>query len=259
MEPERRRERPAERFAAGDRVDEAGFGGLRVVQGEGFRYGVDAVLLAAFAAGETGVGGSREDARIADLGTGSGIVSFILAHKLPQAVITGIEVQEASYRRACLGVELNGLEDRVEMVLGDILEPGLPEAAFDAVVTNPPYFRRGASIVSTESAKGIARHETTATLADFLQCAFRLLKPDGSLYMVHRPSRLTDILTGMRAAGLEPKELQMVVPRAGEPANIVLVRGIKGAGPELRLLPEIAVHGEGQTYTPLIEEIYERV
>ena len=85
-----------------------------------------------------------------------------------------------------------------------------------------------------------------------------MLKEGGHLYMVHRPDRLADIFYAFRTAGIEPKEMQPVVPSAGKSANIVLVRGIKGAGPELRMLPEIAVHEAGGGYTPEILRIYER-
>ena len=77
--------------------------------------------------------------------------------------------------------------------------------------------------------------------------------------MVHRPDRLADIITEMRAAGIEPKEMQLVVPKAGRAANIVLVHGVKGAGPELRLLPQIAVHTEDGGYTDEILRYYERI
>ena len=77
--------------------------------------------------------------------------------------------------------------------------------------------------------------------------------------MVHRPDRLADIITEMRAAGIEPKEMQLVVPKAGRAANIVLVHGVKGAGPELRLLPQIAVHTEDGGYTDEILRCYERI
>ena len=77
--------------------------------------------------------------------------------------------------------------------------------------------------------------------------------------MVHRPDRLTDIITVMRAAGVEPKEMQLVVPAAGKAANIMLIHGIKGAGPELRMLPEIAVRNTDGTYTKNIHTYYERM
>ena len=62
----------------------------------------------------------------------------------------------------------------------------------------------------------------------------------------------------MRAHGTEPKELQLVVPSQGRAANIALIHGIKGAGPGLRLLPEIAVRGADGGYTEEIRAVYER-
>ena len=76
--------------------------------------------------------------------------------------------------------------------------------------------------------------------------------------MVHRPDRLADIFSALRASGIEPKEMQMVVPKTGKAANIVLIHGIKGAGAELRLLPEISVHTADGGYTDEILNYYER-
>ena len=125
-----------------ERIDEIGMGGFKVIQGGGFSYGVDAVLLAAFASGETGAKPirSRSPARIADLGTGNGVVPFILAHKLPLAQIIGIEKNRVSLDRAIRGREINNLNDRISFVLSDVAVTG-PELCrkADAVVSNPPY------------------------------------------------------------------------------------------------------------------------
>ena len=253
-----------------ERTDDTGFAGIKVIQTEKAGYGVDAVLLAAFAAGETGAGGMAAGSRAADLGTGSGVVAFILHHKLGGARITGFDVRAAAVDRAKRACAMNGLEEDIDFICCDAAEIGrkgtslLPHAvragSFDAVVSNPPYFRRTPDEpgAADPDERYVARHETTADFADFAEAAARLLKEGGSFYLVHRPDRLADIFCGMRAAGIEPKEMQPVVPSAGKSANIVLVRGIKGAGPELRMLPEIAVHGAGGGYTPEILKIYER-
>ena len=246
------------------RTDDTGFSGIRVIQNEKTGYGVDAVLLAAFASGETGAGGIAKGSRIADLGTGSGVVAFILRHKLGAAVITGFDVQQDAVERAREACAMNGLEEDIDFVCCDIKEavrrdPSLA-AGFDAVVSNPPYFRRTPDEpgASDPDARYIARHETTADFGDFAMAAASLLRDGGSFYLVHRPDRLADIICGMRAAGIEPKEMQPVVPSPGRSANILLVRGIKGAGPELKMLPGIAGHEEGGGYTPEILKIYER-
>ncbi len=247
------------------RIDDTGFGNIRVIQNPGYGYGVDAVLLAAFAAGETGARGIRSGAGIADLGTDCGIVAFILTHKVRGSVLTGIEKREEAASRAAQAAVMNGLEDRVRIITADVLEIREGNAAyedlrqaFDAVVSNPPYFRKNAAIPSSSEDRYTARHETTADIGDFARAASYMLGTGCSLYLVHRPDRLADIFTALRDAGLEPKELQLVVPAPGEAANIVLIHAVKGAGPELRMLPEIAVHGTDGSYTEDILRIYER-
>ena len=242
-----------------DRIDDIGMGGFKVVQGDGFSYGIDAVLLAAFASGETGAKPikSRLKMRVADLGTGNGIIPFVLAHKLPMSEIIGFERNPISLERAVRGREMNELEDRINFVLTDISQLDGYDETFDAVVTNPPYFRRGAGIPNEDSAKFIARHETTAGIAEFAKCGSRILKSGGDFYIIHRPSRLPDISQALRAASLEPKELQLVVPSSSAPANLVLIHAVAGAKPDLKMLPEIAVYNsDGSGYTELIKRIY---
>ena len=237
-----------------ERTDDTGFGGIRVIQTKGSGYGVDAVLLAAFAAGETGAKGLQKKAakplRIADLGTGCGVVAFITHHKLGGALLTGYDVSPAVIEKAQRACEMNGLADDIDFICCDIKDIDAP-GCFDAVLTNPPYFRRTPDEpgAADPDERYIARHETTADITDFAGVSAAMLKEGGSLYMVHRPDRLADIMSEMRAAGIEPKEMQLVVPRAGEAANMVLIHGIKGAGPELRMLPETAVHTADGGYT----------
>ena len=269
-----------------ERIDDTGFGAIRVIQKEGLGYGVDAVLLAAFAAGETGASGLKAQAhaprhkadstlRLADLGSGSGIIGMILVHKLPYVKVLGIEKRADAVDRARRAAELSHIEDRIEFISADVsdifglAEPEVEEhenatntrkleGCFDAVVSNPPYFRRAAAIPSQTADKYIARHETTADIYEWMKASAQLLKPGGDVYIVHRPDRLPDIYEAMRQAGIEPRELQAVMPHPNEAANIVLIHGIKGAGREHRILAPIAVHEANGEYTELIQRIYER-
>ena len=260
------------------RTDDTGFGNIKVIQKKGFGYGVDAVLLAAFAAGETGARGIPQGSMAADLGTDCGIVAFILTHKVAGIHVTGVEKREEAADRAREAVSLNGLEDRVRIITADVnaFTAGAGDIAcgtdpadadegiyrlrgsFDAVVSNPPYFRRNSAIPSASGDRYIARHETTADIGDFARAAAALLRDGGSFYLVHRPDRLADIFSALREAGLEPKEMQLVVPAEAQAANIVLIHAVKRAGAELRMLPQIAVHTADGGYTDDIMRIYER-
>lgn len=238
-----------------ERIDEIGFGELKLIQKKGtFCYGVDAVILSDFA-----VKFSRTINEVCDLGTGTGIIPIIMSHKCKSCRITAIELQEDSAKRAMRNVKINNLQDRIEVVNSDILDLGAEfTRRFDCVVSNPPYMVQGNGIVNGNSEKMIARHETTASLEDFFRVADRIMKEKGNLFMVHRPSRLPDLITLGRKYNFELKTMEMVVPKVGGEANIVLLHYSHFGGKELRILPELPVHTENGGYTNKILEIYEK-
>lgn len=238
------------------RIDEIGFGGLKLVQDSDlFCYGTDAVLLAYMLWRDEITAGAFD--RIADLGTGNGVVPLILSAKT-KAGLLGIDVQKGAIALAKETAELNGLENRLAFIEGnvrDIRERAEP-SSFDAVTMNPPYTGAGRGLASPNSAKAIARQEIEGTLSDFMDAAEYLLKPGGHLYIVHRPGRLTDIVENLRRLNIEPKEIQMISGKRGEEPNIVLVHAIKGGRNELRILPEISVRNDDGSFTEDMKAAY---
>ncbi len=243
-----------------ERVDMTGFGDIAIIQDPGeFCYGVDSVLLADFAAGLFRK--ISRSTRVADLGTGSGVIPLILCHKTPAGYIFGIDIQENPIDRAQRSAALNGLEDRLVFEVRDVKcfaeERADLKGTFDMVTCNPPYFVGGVGIKPDNPSRLISRHETTASLEDFMRCAAELLRDKGELFMVHRPSRLCDIFQEARKYSLEPRTVRQVVPRRGEPANIILVHMIKNGGSDLVVLPELAVHDNDGNYTVELQEAYQ--
>ena len=237
-----------------ERIDDIGFSGFRIIQRpKEFCYGIDAVLLSDFAK-------VKDGGRICDLGTGTGIIPLILRHKTKASEICGIELQKNSYDLALRNVELNGLERELHMFHGDVLDgvQMLGKGCFDTVVTNPPYTAPGEGMKSNNEAKRLARHESTATLQDFVRVAADLLKDKGNFYLVHRPSRLVDIMMACRQYRLEPKLIRMVAPRVGVQPNILLLHCVKYGNPELLWLPTLYVYDGEKGYTKEIDQIYER-
>lgn len=239
-----------------ERIENIGFGELKLIQDpDQFCYGVDAVILADFAAKL-----NSEMLTAIDLGTGNGIIPFILCHKNKDVSVIGVDVQKEAVDLAKRSCKINNLEDRVSFMNTDVLkliEEG--EALADTVTCNPPYFIKGGAIPNSNQAKFIARHETTAGVEDFIKGAVGLLKRKGHFFMVHRPSRLADIFYYCRKYGLEPKDMRLVVPKPGQEANIVLIHCIKGGGKELNVMKELAVYDENGDYSREIQMIYERI
>lgn len=256
-----------ETLLEGERLDKTGFGELKIIQKpEDFCYGVDAVILADFAAGRIRTTESlnvKSIGKSMDLGTGTGIIPLILSHKTAIPEIYGLEIQEPAYQRAVRNVTANKLSGRIKIIKGDVVDFMLKEGkslmgAFDMVVTNPPYVAKGKGIENNSGAKLIARQETTGGIEDFIGTASKLLKDKGDFFMVHRPARLADIIIAMHENSIEPKEMRFVSPNARKAPNILLIHGVKGGGRELKILDPLFIYDMEGGYTPEINAIYER-
>ena len=202
--------------------------------------------------------------KLMDLGCGNGIIPLILSHKTGIQDIRGIELQTSVFNLALENIRYNCLEERLTFYnydIADLLDSKAGRSfhsVFDFVTSNPPYTAPISGMTGHNTARVIARHETTADLKSFLKFSVQILKPKGELYMVHRPSRLVDIFSIGRSLGLETKEIQLVSGHADEDPNIVLLKMIKGAGRELRVLPQIFVRNENGSYSEIMNNIYER-
>ena len=219
---------------------------------DGFKFGIDAVLLSDFAKNATG--------NIIDLCTGTGIIPLLLAAKTDAKRIDAIEIQPQIADMAKRSVEFNKLEDRIFIRCADLNSACdiYGNAFFDAVTVNPPYMKCGSGLVNEINSKTISRHEVKCTLDDVIRISSKLLKPFGKFYMVHRPSRLVDIFSIMRQYKLEPKIMRLISPCYGKEANLVLIYGIKNAKSELKTLPPLYVYTQSGEYSKEIDEIYGR-
>lgn len=236
-----------------ERIDDLERNGYQIIQNKKrFCFGMDAVLLSCFAR-------VKEGEQVLDLGTGTGIIPILLEAKTEGRHFTGLEIQEEVADMASRSVKLNGLENKVEIVTGDIKESSaiFGKSVFDVVTSNPPYMIHQHGLQNPDKSKAISRHEVLCTLEDVIREAAAVLKPGGRLYMVHRPFRLTDLMELMRAYKLEPKRLKMVHPYVDKEANMVLVEAIRGSKARITVEAPIIVFKEDGTYSDEITEIYE--
>jgi len=235
-----------------ERLDDLHRCGYMIIQDPArFCFGIDAVLLSGFC-------NVAKGDRVLDLGTGTGVIPILLAAKTNAIHLTGIEIQEESADMAKRSVEYNKLTERVSIIHGDLkeVETLINKHSFDVVTTNPPYMKVGSGASGELSAKAIARHELALSLDECIRAAAYALKFGGKLYMVHRPTRLADIICTLRAHKLEPKQIRFVQPYANKEPNLVLVEARSGGGAELRIMPPLVVYNEDGSYTDECYEIY---
>lgn len=235
-----------------ERLDDLQRNGLKIIQKtDGFCFGMDAVLLSGFATVKPGE-------KVLDMGTGTGIIPLLLSAKTKGEHFTGLEIQDVIADMAARSVNLNHLEEKIEIVNGDIKEASriFGAASFDVVTTNPPYMNDAHGLKNPTEVKAISRHEVLCTLEDVVREGAKVLKSGGRMYMVHRPHRLIEIITAMKQYKLEPKRMKMVHPFLDKEANMVLIEAVKGGGSWLKMEAPIVVYKETGVYTDEIWEIY---
>lgn len=238
-----------------ERIDDLEYKGLKIIQNKkGFCFGLDSVLLSEFASE------IKPNSIVADLGTGTGILGILLCGKTKLSKMIGVEVQQEVAQMAKRSILLNKLENIFfikEANIKDYAQEFIKEE-FDCIVTNPPYKKQNTGVKCENSIQLISRHETEATLEDFLECSSYMLKEKGSFYMVHRPERIADILVNMRRYHLEPKIITFVYPKVDKSANLVLIKAVKGAKEFLKITKPIIIYEKEGGYTQTVLEMYHR-
>ena len=239
----------------GETLDDLQLKDICIIQKrEGFRFGIDAVLLANFA-------NVKKEHKVMDLCTGTGIVPFIIKGKKEPEKIVGLEIQNKFVEMANRSIKINGFNDTMEFLHGDLKDKELLKSIgrFDVVTVNPPYKLEKSGIVNPNDKYAIARHEVMCNLDNVIEACRIVLKDNGRLYMVHRPERLADIFCIMRKYKIEPKRVQMVHPNTKKPANILLVEGQRDGGAYLKWEPPIYAYNDDGSFSKEINEIYGRI
>ena len=234
-----------------ERIDDLLTHNLKIIQShEVFSFSMDAVLLAHFAT-------IPKNGSIVDLCSGNGVIPLLMS--IPtKAKIYGIEVQEKLVDMANRSIELNNLTQQIKIFHKDLKEAPkyLGKGKFDLVTVNPPYLPLTGQEKNINEYYAIARHELYTNLEEVIGASNQLLKVGGKFAMVHRPSRLVDIIQMLREVKIEPKKIRLVHPKQSKEANMVLIEGTKHGGKELKVLPPLIVYDEIGKYSEEIYKIY---
>ena len=226
-------------------------GKIKVVQNQaGYRFSIDAVLLAYQAA-------PRSGDKIVDLGAGCGIISLIIAFRRPDVRIYAVELQPQLAELAAANVNQNRLADRIDVLCADmkLLNRKMTAGPLDLIVCNPPYRRPGSGRLNPDSQRAIARHEIKANLGDVLQTARRMLRTAGRLVTIYPAERTTDILSQMRKERIEPKLIRMVHSSPDAEARLILVEGVKEGRPGLKVSSALIIYDQKGDYTAEVKQM----
>jgi tRNA1Val (adenine37-N6)-methyltransferase len=242
----------------GETADTALGGAAGVIQPvSGFRFSIDAVLLARFAA----EGGCFENA--VDLCSGSGVVGFCLLALGAAKKVTGMDIQPAYIGRAERGAEWNGFGDRARFSCMDArdIPSSMASGGFDLVVCNPPYRSVHGGKVSRDPSLAVARYEVSMTLEDAVKGACHLLNKGGEFFLVYPAEGVARVLSALESEGLTPKRLRFLHPDDESPASLLLAGAVKGKKEPLKVLAPLILHDRhvsGRKYSVEAERLLGR-
>lgn len=239
-----------------ERIDDLEYKNLKIVQDkDGFCFGIDSVLLSDFAKE------IRSKSIVLDLGTGNGVLGILLCGKTNLSKIYGVEIQEYIANIAQKSINLNKLNNRFEIINDNIknLNSYFKNDSIDAIISNPPYKKDNSGLKNESQKKLIARHEITANLEDFISVSSKLLKSNGSLYMVHRPERLADLFYLLKKYKLEPKKLRFVQSFTNSKPKFFLIKATKNANSFLNVEQPLIIYNSDGNYTDEILKIYNKI
>ena len=216
----------------------------------GYRFSLDALLLADFVA-------CSDSARLADLGTGSGIIPLILCRRFGAATAIGLDNNTAMVERARYNACSNGLTERVEFLPHDILDARklFPVSSFDGITANPPFRTPESGRTSPRAGRDRARHESTAGMSEFLTTAKYLVKPTGRIWFIHHPDRLAEFIHRATELKLSLLRLRMVHGSVTSPARIFLAELAKARKGATSVLAPLILHNGDGSYTPEARQI----
>jgi tRNA1Val (adenine37-N6)-methyltransferase len=233
-------------------LDNIAGGQIKVLQkARGYRFSIDALLLSHFVR-------LRHGEHVLELGTGSGVISMILAGRWEGVEVTGIDIQAEMVEMAGRSVAINKLVEKVEIRRADVrdIKNIFPPRSFDVVVSNPPYRKIHSGRINHDREKALARHEIAGAIGDFLQAAVYVLKPASRAYFIYPATRMVELLNSMRNARVEPKRLRMVYSNDKTAGKFVLVEAISEGGEELEVLPPLLIYNEKGAYTEEMMDIF---
>ena len=236
----------------GERLDDLQRSGLRILQrAEGFRFGTDAVLLADFA-------GIRRGEHVADVGTGTGVLPLLLSARAEETTFDAFEIQPDVADMARRSVRINGLEERIRVHQLDCREAAgaIGHESCRLVVTNPPYTKGGAGLISPQQSRALSRSDSDCEIGEWIAACARLLQNGGRLCCVFPAPRFLELCDAMRAAKVEPKRVRFVVARETSAPKLVLTEGLKGGRPGLHIQPMLITHDAEGNFTQEMRRIY---
>ncbi len=189
---------------------------------DGFKFSIDSILLAEF------VDTLKDDKLVLDLCSGNGSIPLILTTKA-NCYVDCVEIQEEIFDLLNKSIIYNNLSNNIKIYNENINDFNTFKV-YDIVTCNPPYFKVSSdSLKNNKEILSIARHEIELKLEDIFRVSYKYLKDGGYLYLVHRASRLDEIINLGIKYKIPVKVIQLIKTGENKLPSMVLIKAKKNA------------------------------
>lgn len=221
----------------------------------GFRAGLDSVLLGASVAVNTST--------LLDMGAGVGTAALTALTHEPDLQALLVESNADLLPLTQQNIEHNNFVDRAKILSLDVTATGkqretagLATDYFSTIIANPPYFDADSGTKAPEKGRAAARHMHADDLDKWLRTAAASAAPRGEVIFIYRADGLTELLNAFTQR-FGAITVLPIVPRQGEDAHRILIRGIKGSRAPMVVKSPLVLHGdEGRAFLPEIDAIF---
>ncbi len=211
----------------------------------GHRTGIEPVLLAACVP-------ARPGELVLEAGTGAGAGLLCLAARVDGVRGVGVEREAELAALARANFAANRF-DGLEAVQAD-LAVWRAEAVFDHGFANPPW-HDPAGTASADGLRDGAKRRAPGLLGQWILCLARALRHRGTLSLALPAGVVPEALAGLAAAGCGSAAVFPLWARAGAPAKLVLLRGVRGGRGAFRLLPGLVLHRADGGFTEAADAV----
>lgn len=214
---------------------------------DGYRYSIDALLLAGF------VKDDKEQTKILDIGTGSGIITLLISKRFPNWEFSAVEIQQDLYEIANENFQLHKLN--VDLLYCDYRDLE-GQDSYDIIVCNPPFFNHGHQ--PSNQQKAVARHEVFGDMESLVHKAKKLLKASGYFYVIYPANRLSELFFSLNNNKLAPYAIKPIYPKPGMEATLIMVVSKKNYKGRIQVLSPLYIGDINGNDTREIEDLYEK-
>lgn len=216
----------------------------------------DGCLFGAWTAKKT-VDSGRNEKKILDIGSGTGLLSLMLAQRLPLAMIDAIEIEESAFQQSKENFSASPWSDRLNALQGDARNYRFP-GKYDLIISNPPFYEREWS--SDDPGRKLAHHESGLLLGELLRVIRENLSADGSFYLLLPFKRKDEIRKLLTNEGLMISSLMLVKQTPKHDYFRILMEGKPGMAKEEISFDEMTIKDENDEYSSefvsLLEDYY---